>query len=99
MGWKIYDEPVEMMQRRLGHFPRVFRWRGQRFQVEAVKRRWTVVRRGRKRRIERHFWQIQCAEGDFELFQDIGNGTWHLRRARLAPARISALSRMMPAWR
>lgn len=99
MDWKIYDEPVEMMQRKFRYFPRVFRWRGQRFQVEAVKRRWTVVRHGRKRRVARHFWQIQCAEGDFELFQDIETGTWHLRRARLAPARISAFRRMVPAWR
>ena len=99
MAWRFYDEAVDMVERRHKHFPRVFRWRGQRFQVEAVERHWTVVRRSRKRRIERHFWQVQCAEGDFELFQDIRISTWHLRRARLAPARISTTSRMVPAWR
>ena len=99
MGWKIYDEPVEMMQREHKYCPRIFRWRGQRFRVEAVQRRWTVVRGGRKRRIARHFWHLQCAEGDFELFQDARTGTWHLRRARLAPVRTLAISRLVPAWR
>jgi hypothetical protein len=99
MGWKIYDEPVEMVSRRFKHFPHVFRWRGQRHQVEAVERRWTVVRRGRKGLTERHFWQVQCAGGDFELFQDVRTGTWHLRRARLAPAGSPAFRRLVPVWR
>jgi hypothetical protein len=99
MGWKIYDEPVEMVSRRFKHFPRVFRWRGQRLHVEAVERCWTVARRGRKGRTERHFWQVQCAEGDFELFQDVGTGTWHLRRARLVAARSSAVRKLVPVWR
>ena len=98
MGWKIYDEPVEMMQRRFKYFPRVFRWRGQRYRVEAVAQRWTRVRRAREGRMERHYWQLQCAQGDFELFQDIRTGTWHLRRARLAQARVPALRSVAPAW-
>jgi len=83
MGWKIYDEAVEMVDRRHSYFPRVFRWRGQRFDVQAVQRCWTVARSGWRRRVERHFFKVQCVEGDFELYQNLKDGTWHLRRARL----------------
>jgi hypothetical protein len=88
MSWKIYDEAVEMVQRRFQFFPRVFRWRGQRYEVEAVARCWTVTRRVWRGRIERRFFHVRCAEGDFELYQDIRAGTWHLRRASLGAARV-----------
>ncbi len=99
MAWKIYDEPIEMVQRRFQYFPRVFRWRGRRFRVEAVQRCWTVVRRGWRRRAERHYFHVRCTEGDFELYQDIKTATWHVRRARLASARVVAVRRTAPAWR
>lgn len=99
MTWKIYDEAVEMVQRRFRYFPRVFRWRGQRFEVEAVQRAWTVSRRGWQRHTGRHFFQVRCAEGDFELFQEVKTGIWVLRRARLVPARPLAIRGVVPAWR
>jgi hypothetical protein len=91
MSWKIYDETVNMNQRRFRYFPRVFRWRGRRYRVESVERCWTVARRGWRRRIERHFFHVRCAEGDFELFQDVRTGIWHLRRARLDTRPVVAL--------
>jgi hypothetical protein len=99
MSWKIYDEAVDMVQRRFQYFPRVFRWRGQRYQVDAVERCWTVVRRGWVRRAERHFFCVRCAEGEFELYQDIGTGLWHLRRARLGQARVPVARQVASAWR
>jgi hypothetical protein len=99
MAWKIYDETVEMVQRRFQYFPRVFHWRGRRYQVQMVERCWTVSRRGWKRRVERHFFQVRCSEGDFELYQEIRTGIWHLRRARMAPVPGSATRRFAPAWR
>jgi hypothetical protein len=99
MAWKIYDEAVEMEQRRFQYFPRVFRWRGRRYEVETVERCWTVSRRGWKRRVERHFFQVRCSEGDFELYQDVRTGIWHLRRARMAKAPVSAVRGIAPAWR
>ena len=88
MSWKIYDDTVEMVQRRFQYFPDVFRWRGRQHRVQSVQRCWTVARRGWRGRIERHYFQVECAEGVFELYQDVRDGTWHLRRARLAPARV-----------
>ena len=99
MGWKIYDEAVEMVQQRHRYFPRIFRWRGRRHAVEAVERCWTVTRRGWKCRVERHYFLVRCAEGEFELYQEIQSGTWHLRRARTAPVRVPAARRVVPVWR
>ena len=98
MRWKIYDEAVEMAQRRYRYFPRIFYWRGHRHEVEAVEGSWTVARAGWRGRVERHFFRVRCAQGDFELYQDLRAGTWHLRRARLAQTRAAVLKRVAPAW-
>jgi hypothetical protein len=99
VGWKIFDETVNMMQKRYRYFPREFRWRGQRYRVESVERCWSVSRRGWKRRIERHFFHVRCAAGDFELFQDVQTGNWHLRRARLASRPVTAIPVVLSASR
>jgi len=88
MSWKIYDDTVEMVQRRFQYFPDVFRWRGRNHRVQSVRQCWTVARRGWRGQIERHYFRVECAEGEFELYQDVQDGTWHLRRARLAQARV-----------
>ncbi len=99
MTWKVYDEAVEMVERRFQFFPRIFRWRGRHYEVDAVERCWTVSRPGWKRRVERHYFVVRCADGIFELFQDIKANTWHLRRARSSPAPVAAVRRVAPAWR
>lgn len=99
MAWKIYDETVELVQRRFQYFPHVFQWRGHRYRVQTVERCWTVSRRGWKRRVERHFFQVRCSEGDLELYQDIRTGIWYVRRARMEPVPASAARRFAPAWR
>ncbi len=99
MAWKIYDEAVEMVQRRYGYFPRAFRWRGQRYDVEAVERCWTVNRRGWRGRVQRHFFHVRCAEGDFEVYQDVRTGAWHLRRASVGAVRVRVARAVAAAWR
>lgn len=91
MGWKYYDESVEMQELQYRFLPQLFRWRGRFFEVGSVERCWTRSQR-------RHF-RVQCGYGVFELYQDLGTGAWHLRRARLAPARAVAVGRYAPAWR
>ena len=86
MGWKFYDEAIDVMQYRWRYFPAVFRWRGRRYQVDAVERSWLVPAQGWRRRQDWRFFQARCGEGIFELYQDLEAGTWHLRRARLLPA-------------
>ncbi len=98
MTWKIYDEPVEMVQRRFQYFPCIFRWRGQRFEVESVQRVWTRTGRGWWRHAGRHFFQVQCTAGDLELFQEVKTGIWYVRRARLVPVHIAAVREAAPAW-
>ncbi len=95
MGWRFYDEAVEMMQRRFAYFPRLFRWRGRCFEVESVDRCWAVQRRGR--RPARRFFRVRAADGTFEVYRDLEAGTWHLRRARLLPAGAPAVRPALPA--
>ena len=81
-------EPIEMQARRHGYFPKTFVWRGQRYEVHAVERCWTVSRRGRDGRVERYCFRVRCSstsaqdrrESTFELYQDVRHNTWHLQR-------------------
>jgi len=73
-------EPIEMRERRHSYFPKSFIWRGHRYDVHAVERCWTVSRRGRGGRVERHCFRVRCREGTFEVYQDVRHNTWHLQR-------------------
>ena len=86
MSWKFYEEAIDVMQVRWRYLPAVFRWRGRRYQVDAVDRSWVVPAVGWRRRHDRRFFQARCGEGLYEIYQDLQAGTWHLRRARLLPA-------------
>ncbi len=88
-------EPIEMRERRHGYFPKSFTWRGRRYDVYAVERCWTVSRRRRGGRVERHCFRVRCSfdpaqdgpfdsaqdrhEGTFEVYQDVRHNTWHLQ--------------------
>ena len=87
MAWKIYDQPVDVMEHRWRYFPAAFGWRGRRHQVEAVESSWLVPAHGWLRSRDRRFFRVRCAEGLFDLYQDLGAGTWHLRRADMGGAR------------
>jgi hypothetical protein len=103
VAWKFYDESIEMLNRKFRYLPRTFRWRGQRYEVKSVERCWTVSRwtpwLGLRRRVERHYFRVQCLEGVFDLYQDIRSGAWYVRRARLSPWQVPALRRTVPVWR
>ena len=99
MGWVYFDESVEMIERRYQYLPHLFRWHGRFYDVVAVERSWTVVRRRGRHRLERRYFQVQCGDGTFELYQDLRTGTWHLRRAKAAPARVPVVRRLAFAWR
>jgi hypothetical protein len=80
------DEPIEMRQLRYGYFPRVFRWHGHSYRVHAVERCWigTSTWSG-----DGHLcFSVRCAEGKFELYQDLVANTWHLRRAKWNPRNV-----------
>ncbi len=73
-------EPIEMRERKHGYFPKAFVWRGHRYEVYAVERCWTVSRRGRGGKVERHYFRVRCREGTFEVYQNVQHNTWHLQR-------------------
>ena len=98
MLWKIYDDPLEMLEMRYRFLPSLFRWRGRHFRVEVVEDTWDVTRRHWHSPRRRRYYQVQAAGSTFEIFQDLLRGTWHLRRARLGAARFPTVRGTTPAW-
>lgn len=74
---KSKTESIEMIARRFGYFPNTFKWRGNKYYVEAVERCRTTARRD-NHQMERHYFQVHCAEGTFNLYQDLRLNTWHI---------------------
>jgi hypothetical protein len=82
------DDVIHMLERRHGYFPKVFAWRGRRYDVYAVERCWTVTRRGLRGKVERYCFRVRArsragrrnADGTFEIYQDLQNCTWHMQR-------------------
>lgn len=95
MPWQNYDEAVDMLEKRHQYFPQTFRWHGRRYEVDSIERCWQVV----KRRLvsPRQFFRVRCADGVFELYRDLEAGTWHMARARLAPAPVPVVRGLAPA--
>ena len=83
-------ETIRMLERRHGHFPKVFAWRGNRYDVQAVERCWTVSRGGLRRAVQRYCFRVRArpqGEGKpvaerFEIYQDVQRNSWHLQRRR-----------------
>ncbi len=71
-------EAIDMRARRFGYFPRTFVWRGREFQVEAVERCWTTASRRNGGQLDRHYFQVRCAEGTYNIYQDLRHNTWHI---------------------
>lgn len=74
---RLKSDAVEIQEKRFGYFPQVFRWQGQRYEVQLVERCWTKMARA-----PRLCFRVRCREGVFDLCQDIHANTWHLVRVR-----------------
>jgi hypothetical protein len=68
-----HREAVEIEEKRFGYFPKRFRWHGKSYSVEAVERCWTKSR-GRPML----GFRVRCAEGLFDLLQDVKANLWEL---------------------
>jgi len=77
-------EAIRIEARRFGYFPAAFTWHGKRYDVWRVERCWTVQRRGWRNRVERLCFRVHCAEGVFDVYQDLVGNTWHIARRGLA---------------
>jgi len=75
----IRGQAIKMEVKRFGFFPQTFVWRGKRYDVHEVEQCWTISRRWFWN-VERHCFRVQCAEGVFELYQDVRHNTWHIER-------------------
>lgn len=78
-------EAIDMRSKRFGYFPRLFVWRGHRYNVQTVERCWTTSKRKWGNRVQHHHFRVRCSEGMFELFQNLTHNTWHM--ARFEPSR------------
>jgi hypothetical protein len=87
LGFLGGDDVIEMLERRHGYFPKVFAWRGRRYDVHAVERCWTIARRGLRGQVDRYYFRVRArarsaanrTEETFEIYQDIQSSTWHMR--------------------
>jgi len=70
-------EPVEIQEKRFGYFPKTFRWRGKRYNVQAVERCWNATRN-----VPHLCFRVRCQDGTFELYQNVRDNTWHLAQVR-----------------
>jgi hypothetical protein len=77
---KRSGEAIRMQAKRFGYFPRTFVWRGREYNVEAVERCWTTGSRRNGGQMQRHYFQVRCPEGKFDLYQVIAHNTWHIAR-------------------
>jgi hypothetical protein len=68
---------VQVQEKRFGYFPKAFRWRGKRYDVQAIERTWA-----RSRSAPRLYFRVRCRDGIFELCQDLRADTWHLSAMR-----------------
>lgn len=64
---------IEMIRRKFGYFPRTFNLCGEEHEVTSVTRCWTTG----SRKMNRHYFDVVCAAGNFTLYQDLGSNTWH----------------------
>lgn len=77
---------IDMMALRHGYFPRAFVWRGRRYEVYGVERCWSAARRGLRGKRRRTYFSVRARSGHggadqaFEIYQDVGNGSWHMER-------------------
>lgn len=71
-------EPIRLLSRRHNYFPQRFLWRGEQYDIYAVVRAWTEIKRGGT--LIRHFFRVQCLEGTFELYQDVTLNAWYMAR-------------------
>jgi hypothetical protein len=80
-------ESIMVTQKRFGYFPEAFLWRGKIYRVISTEECRTVSKCGLFSRVERSYFRVRCAEGIFELFQDVLSNTWHVEKVMSARAR------------
>lgn len=61
--------------------PQRFEWQGQRYQVQAIAKRWRVDQAWWQERIWREYFKLTTRDGLLViLYQDLLTGQWYLQR-------------------
>jgi hypothetical protein len=68
-------ERIVMNEKQFDYFPQRFTWRNRCYDIYKIERCWRVS----QRHIERLHFQVHCEKDRFELFQDLGTGTWYVQ--------------------
>lgn len=74
------NEPISIMAKDHGYFPKSFMWRGKRHSVNAVEQCWTVTRRDWLGRVERHCFRVRTGEATLVVYHDLPRNAWYLER-------------------
>lgn len=67
------EQPVQKHEKGFGYFPKAFRWRGKRYDVQSIERTWA-----RSRRAPRLYFRVHCRDEMFDLCQDLRTDTWFI---------------------
>lgn len=100
---RVYNEYIDMREKRFNYFPQSFMWHGQVYHVQAVERCWTkMAGRANSRRACRLCFRVRAAnlpaqggrvtgQSTFDVYQDLLANTWHLEQEILGQRpRVSA---------
>jgi len=78
------SDAVQILEKRLGYFPKRFRWHGRHFSVLSVERVWCTARAWPRAVEQRHF-AVSTAEGLFVLCHDLRHDVWAVGQAPRSP--------------
>ncbi len=73
-------DPIRVTAKQHGYFPKTFVWRGRSHDVQAVERCWTLQGRGERVQVAQHCFRVRCAEGTFQIVQDLRDNAWYIER-------------------
>ena len=73
-------DPIDMVAKDHGYFPKTFLWRDRRYQVDAIEQCWTIAQRTWMGRVERHGFRVRSGKGVYTLYHDIRNNSWCMER-------------------
>lgn len=92
------SEAVQVLEKRLGYFPKRFRWHGRHFTVLRVERVWCTARVWPSP-VERRHFSVWTAEGAFVLYHDLSHDVWAVGQApRLPRSRPRAFELRLESW-
>ena len=90
-------ETVQILEKRLGYFPKRFRWHGRRFSVLSVQRVWCTSRAW-PRPVKRRHFALSTAEGPFVLFHDLEHDVWAVGSAPRLPRKSPRAFELRMGW-